>query len=1553
MELQFDKKGNIVRLKDMCDHVIGSGVLYYEEYLGGRLYALTAAHNLYEDGDLFGVLRKSIYVEVYSYTHQCYEPITIRNLSDSVACSPKKNADFAIIVLNKVDVDSINPNLSTIQIVNNCAETKSMLLLGFPKANNHKEVLSSNVTRIEERIGEQQFLLNMEQGIANFYVEGYSGGGIFVENEANENVLLGLFVRVQANEERGHFGYGQYLKDINTILEDKRLPTIRFSYFGVSGLTHNKLSNLCSKSKKNLGPDFGIDVKTTIQPYLDAVCRNDSFFRVFRESLEKWFRDIHFYGNESTSPTGLLEKEFIGIKDHISHIISCLELQLPHEIDFSECSSLINNFMSKVESLRNSIYGQLRELHGESYRQDKESLNTYLSRLYTLERYCDGFDYAIRSTNYLFTNTPIAIIEGEAGCGKSYILGHLSDSLIKSHTPVVFLLGRDFDQKESIECNLKKLIGINCNLDVFLNNCNCIGIERNQRFMILIDAINETEGRHYWKNNIGGFVDVIKKYPAVGLILSIRSTYIKDEIPEGFDKDNGIHFIHHNGLRGNEEEAIHKFCKYYKIAAPTLPLLNPEYSNPLMLHISCEVAQKEGHGRFIMAHTGASSLFDAYRKVYDSKFDDKNDIYDGKHIVSKSIKAIAKEFVDIGADRISFDHCDRLLSEKVGVKYPTLLKDLITSCILSKDYVPGKEEEYVRFTYQRLSDFFIAEALISDCFNSDEVIEKFADVEFKKHLYKNTNISGIIEQLAILLPEKYNLEFWEVIDLSEVDYLYKSSTEILLESLAWRSKEHIDDDKIVKFLKAEDFSYFDYLNTLVLLAPIPGHPFNSDRWHNIMKQMDLPHREQVLQRFLLDYSDVDNNYSCPHIDRLIEWAWRLGVSAEVDDEVARLTGQLMAWFLCSTKNALRDRTTKAMVNLLQGHVLSLISILKSFEGIDDPYILERLYAVAYGCILRTPNVSEKRLIGEYVYHYVFVGSNLPKHLLTRDYMCNIVEYAVENAQLTGVNMKNVLPPYNEQIPEFPSKDEIDAYKIPYDSDIKYRHAQNDILNSVIDGLADFGTKIVDSRVGEFFGWSFKIEEEYVALKKKSRGKKRDLLDCFEIISIRFNAVKEKQENNPLWKPRWSSLERQIMETCFEMLPSLSNQLNKAFGERIANKIQEEYIPNHSKLKTNRYLYGINQSGVRRWIVKRVFDLGYNKDLHGEYDEYVKRIEGYGRQSSDTGRIERIGKKYEWIALWEILGCIADNHCIENPWDTSIPMKYDGAWQNYWRDIDPACITRRQEDIQESSWHDYITYPYWNQEVNAWMETTIDATDIKNYLQREDPDGNKWLTLHDYKTEYEPKEIGADRWGTESRFYIISIYSYIISKRDINRLVKGAEGQNFYDLKRLEPYDGSLYHITREKYWSRGTTLEKKNHNDGKAPLYGGCNVKGIVPIEPMNGNIEGDYSGTRATYYMPRKNLLDMLNARYADEDGLFVNNRGETIVCCNPNRTNHILFRKDRLLEALHSKGLDLVWIVVLEKFYNPHDGSYNSKMTMPSGLFYMDENDNIKGTMTLHKRQ
>lgn len=415
MAINIDKKSNIVRLKDKNGAVIGSGVLYYEKNLGDRVYVLTAAHCLYEDGDKFEHLLEEISIEVYSYEKITYQPIVVSDINASAAISSEKDADYAVIVLNKQDVFAINSNLCPVQIVNNCADAKNLMLLGFPKANEHKEVLPSNVTLIEERIGEKQFLLNLDQGFGSFFVQGYSGGGVFVENNTNECILLGLFVRMQANEERGHFGYGQYLKEINGLLEKNRLPIVNFAYYGVNGLTHIRLSSICEKSKKNLGPDYGIDVKTNIQPYLNAICRNTDFFKDFKDILNKWFHDILFYKNETSSNTGLLEKEFCEIKNSVSQLINGLELRLPNEIDFSKCMSLVNDFKLKVEALRDTIYGQLRTLTNESCKQEREGLNNYLSRLYALERYCNGFDLAITNTNYKFANSPIGIIEGEAG----------------------------------------------------------------------------------------------------------------------------------------------------------------------------------------------------------------------------------------------------------------------------------------------------------------------------------------------------------------------------------------------------------------------------------------------------------------------------------------------------------------------------------------------------------------------------------------------------------------------------------------------------------------------------------------------------------------------------------------------------------------------------------------------------------------------------------------------------------------------------------------------------------------------------------------------------------------------------------------------------------------------------------------------------------------------------------------------------------------------------------------------------------------------------------
>ena len=66
-------------------------------------------------------------------------------------------------------------------------------------------------------------------------------------------------------------------------------------------------------------------------------------------------------------------------------------------------------------------------------------------------------------------------------------------------------------------------------------------------------------------------------------------------------------------------------------------------------------------------------------------------------------------------------------------------------------------------------------------------------------------------------------------------------------------------------------------------------------------------------------------------------------------------------------------------------------------------------------------------------------------------------------------------------------------------------------------------------------------------------------------------------------------------------------------------------------------------GIRNWVVKRAYELGFDVNLHGAYDRFAKK---WTFRNSDK-RIDRIGKKYQWIAFYEIMGILADNYKYED------------------------------------------------------------------------------------------------------------------------------------------------------------------------------------------------------------------------------------------------------------------------------------------------------------------
>ncbi len=419
-----------------------------------------------------------------------------------------------------------------------------------------------------------------------------------------------------------------------------------------------------------------------------------------------------------------------------------------------------------------------------------------------------------------------------------------------------------------------------------------------------------------------------------------------------------------------------------------------------------------------------------------------------------------------------------------------------------------RNTEMLYFAYERFGDFFITEQLLDKYTAADEVKQAFQkDNELGKliegYLWPNR---GILEAMAIRLPEKYGLEIVEVFDwvfelTSEPQYrdVDERLTNFLWDSLKWRLPSSIDNKKITKWLRSEfcTLQNDSYLFRLIELTTVYQHPFNGDRLFRFLNQFSMPDRDAFWLAHVRGFSGIDDEGIAFPIRRLIDWAWQKGVSTLVETETARLAGQTLAWLLSSTYRKLRDQTTKAMVNLLEEQPDALINIMKAFKDIDDDYIAERLYAVAYGCGLRTSTDASLRKIAQYVYTSTFKHGNPRPNALLRDYARNVIEYAHYKGLVPKTDMTLVRPPYQSKYPDtVPTKADVEQYDSKYDDTVsdeekRRKRIHGRIHHSTIDW--DFGRYTVEGELRGFSPISFTMEAELKAFKRELKRGQKELL----------------------------------------------------------------------------------------------------------------------------------------------------------------------------------------------------------------------------------------------------------------------------------------------------------------------------------------------------------------------------------------------------------------------------------------------------------------------------
>ena len=1337
-------------------------------------------------------------------------------------------------------------------------------------------------------------------------------------------------------------------------------------FFGLNGLSPDFFNHQVEKEIANLGPRFDrkLNFDLPIAQLFDTISHNEMFYHRFIQVLDKWLTEKSYRKLKDNEHLAEIETELDSLKNQLIEWIKIFQYSLKDSISLTP-------FLNNLSTLSKAIQGKRDELYLQ--KETKNTSNNYDIEQSRLREIVDGIDDFLDEIDKLkinLNNNPTLIIQGEAGCGKSHLLGDIATQRKNHSLPTILLLGTTFNNTNTIEKNILNKLDITCSFNEFLTNLNRIGLQMNSRILILIDAINEGAGADLWRDQIAGFTNEISKYPAIGLVLTIRSTYFNDIIPNSFKSDNKISIITHEGFRGNEYQALKLFCQHYDLKLPNFPILNPEYSNPLFLHLICEAIKNTPDKSFPKGFNGINKTYNLYKKALDRKFEGKRHEYKHREIVTAAIEKFADALFQTEYGQLECKDVVVLFTNEFP-NFPHLLADLIEECVFIKMRYEYSEipKELILFSYQKLGDFFIAEDLLKPYKTAEEVKSAFkAEAKF----HKITNEfqwahRGVVEAFSVLLPEKYNLEIFELIEFfleketnkmrhkSIVHHTYNWFIDILTNSLKWRDVKSIDNEKITEWLNKNNkyLGHNDWLYTLTELSAIPNHPFNSDRLNRYLAQYTMPERDSFLQKYILWYNGHNDNDIAFPLQRLIDWAWSANISYNTDAETARLVAQTLSWVLSSTNIALRDQTTKALVNLLEQQPEVLITMLKTFEKIDDLYVLERLYAVAYGCILRTEKEESIMKIAQYVYDTIFKSSYPPVHILLRDYARNIVEYAIYKNPKLVINVNLIRPPYKTEMPVLPTKeDDVKKYELDYNNtDYKQRYGNehNAIYGSLISGIADFGHYTVESAVNHFASFSFREDDNYKSFLKSLKKNTREMIEALYVCERSLKDFYKKTDYYKRIGVGYSDSQKKYLDLQKEAKSVISRMIHESLDSEQIDYFNNSIIPYFDR-KLN--IESFNAWSVRYWIVKRVFELGYNRDINGEFDSYVRDYNGYGRHEN---KIERIGKKYQWIAFYEILATLTDNYKLKDGWGTDSKFEfYKGTWQNYLRNIDPAYITKNKEEKEDNvikiikEWWEDEECIQWNYPDNEWVQTIEDLPLPERIIQKKDLQTNEWLRLQHYVTWREPKKIGKDKYEGRRKEVWYIIQAYLIKKSDKQKIINYLSNQNFWGRWLPENRDDYSSLFNREKFWSPAYLDTYKSEKRIWTKIRD-TNYKVIVANESAKGLIENDKSGANQSYNIPCKFIFEGMNLQYAPIDGNLKNINNE-IVVTNNNSTGVLIKKKD-LISFLDENDLDIIWTVLGEKFSYIDSRSEESYFKVPCGVYYLEDLE-INGEIKMYDR-
>jgi len=1187
--------------------------------------------------------------------------------------------------------------------------------------------------------------------------------------------------------------------------------------------------------------------------------------------------------------------------------------------EYSHKQNILNNIRSKIDLLIDEIYKK-NTLHSALNPRGGFDEFTSINEHAIISPITDKVNSIQEFINSIYAELYInqaLLIRGEALIGKTHMLCHISNKYIDEKKPTILILGHTItnvsDLKKMI---LGKLDLSHLKFSNFLKELDLLGKINNCNSLIIIDAINEAGDNKAWLNQLAGLLSEIKQYNNISIVFSVRDVEEYRVINE--TSESLVTKITHQGIQELTFEQFDKFCKIFDIHTPDIPIMNKINYNPGLLLLFLESLEKLDLKYIDTNVLSPSYIFENIIKGANRRISQKYSLDEDAELSQQAIDLIAQEFINQEGKAILYKDAYQILNEKhLGIE----LLDLISEGLLGT--FTKNDTKYIFFTYQKLENYFISKFILNKYIYFEDGEPTQETIDFLTNIitdYEHPwNNRMILESISTLIAETYNHELIEILDQYKNEEIIQTT---FIRSLLWRNKNSFTDSTskyINELLKIDKYNYFELLETLLKLSTIPEHPLNAHRLHKHLLSQNMPERDANWGEFLVN----SNEYKS--IERIINWNWFFSSNYKIDDEIIVLNGITLCWMLMSSNNEVRDKATKALVSIFTNKCQLFLDLIKMFEHVDDLYILERIYAVTYGIALREIDSENLFELATYVYELQFKGKAPYPNILLRDFARGIIELSK-----IKINKQDIEPPYISNI-------DFDNLDIKVLNSYQKKEGFNQIWSSLMynngGGISDFGNYIVNSSLSN---WSF-----YKINEKESDSK--EILDNF-ISSL-------NPDKKALWEERINTKGlMNIFKGKENSADNLEDYLKKKEEQKInfekaLSKEELEFfdtnikcnLDGHDKLRDRKKTF--DYSLAQQWIFNRIIELGYSESIHGNID---KNLRSYNR---DGKKVERIGKKYQWIAYYELLARISDNYKLSNKLNSDYPTVYKGPWNPFIRNIDPSTILYKKEQKKKNTLNFEYSFESNTDDLSAWLERTDDVSSLKSIIENQF-ENLDYLILNGTFSFIDETDT-LDRDPQKQIYYMIQ--SYIIKNNEIENLFKWSKEKNFFG--RWMPEQGEFYEVFLREYPHSNAFKDfdknyyKREHwvdNEGSIPTKIACTWDSYLNEAIKDHSIKEGF-----TLRLPSKILIELLNLKQdMEKDGVFHHTEIEDILLDGSLEyiDESVLIAKKDLLKLLNKEGYTLFWTLIGEKNIINRPSDFTEDWRVISGSGYYKDGEFIE---------